>query len=68
MREGIEAPDIAVLLRGDAGTTALFAQVLAGYGIPVSHDRRVALPARGSAPACSPAPGPRCPAAPPPTC
>ena len=43
MRHGIEARDIAVLLRGDAGTTALFAQVLAGYGIPVSHDRRVAL-------------------------
>jgi len=43
MRQGIEAPDIAVLLRGDAGTTALFAQVLAGYGIPVTHDRRVAL-------------------------
>jgi len=43
MRQGIEPPDIAVLLRGDAGTTALFAQVLAGYGIPVSHDRRVAL-------------------------
>ena len=31
-----------MLLRGDAGATALFAQVLAGYGIPVSHDRRVA--------------------------
>ena len=43
MRQGIEAPDIAVLLRGDAGATALFAQVLAGYGIPVSHDRRVPL-------------------------
>ena len=43
MRHGIEARDIAVLLRGDAGTTALFAQVLAGYGIPVAHDRRVAL-------------------------
>jgi hypothetical protein len=43
MRQGIEPPDIAVLLRGDAGTTALFAQVLAGYGIPVSHDRRVPL-------------------------
>ena len=43
MRQGIEAPDIAVLLRGDAATTALFAQVLAGYGIPVSHDRRVPL-------------------------
>ena len=43
MRQGIAPPDIAVLLRGDAGTTALFAQVLAGYGIPVSHDRRVAL-------------------------
>jgi RecB family exonuclease len=43
LRQGIEAPDIAVLLRGDAGTTALFAQVLAGYGIPVSHDRRVPL-------------------------
>src|SRR5215210_5965727 len=43
MRQGIEAPDIAVLLRGDAGTVALFAQVLAGYGIPVSHDRRVPL-------------------------
>ena len=43
MRQGIEAQDIAVLLRGDAATTALFAQVLAGYGIPVSHDRRVPL-------------------------
>ena len=43
MREGMEPPEIAVLLRGDAGTTALFAQVLAGYGIPVSHDRRVPL-------------------------
>ena len=43
MRQEIEAHDIAVLLRGDAATTALFAQVLAGYGIPVSHDRRVAL-------------------------
>ena len=43
MRQGIEAADIAVLLRGDAGTTALFAQVLAGYGIPVSHDRRQTL-------------------------
>jgi hypothetical protein len=43
MRQGIEPPDIAVLLRGDAATTALFAQVLAGYGIPVSHDRRVRL-------------------------
>jgi len=43
MRQGIEPPDIAVLLRGDAATTALFAQVLAGYGIPVSHDRRVPL-------------------------
>ena len=27
----------------DGATTALFAQVLAGYGIPVSHDRRVPL-------------------------
>src|SRR5829696_8442943 len=43
MRQGIEPPEIAVLLRGDAGTAALFAQVLAGYGIPVSHDRRVPL-------------------------
>src|SRR5215218_1970350 len=43
MRQEIEAHDIAVLLRGDAATTALFAQVLAGYGIPVSHDRRVPL-------------------------
>jgi RecB family exonuclease len=43
MRQGIEPREIAVLLRGDAATTALFAQVLAGYGIPVSHDRRVAL-------------------------
>jgi RecB family exonuclease len=43
MRKGIEPQDIAVLLRGDAGTAALFAQVLAGYGIPVSHDRRTAL-------------------------
>jgi hypothetical protein len=43
MRQGIEAPDIAVLLRGDAATASLFAQVLAGYGIPVSHDRRVPL-------------------------
>jgi hypothetical protein len=43
MRQEIEPPDIAVLLRGDAATTALFAQVLAGYGIPVSHDRRVPL-------------------------
>jgi RecB family exonuclease len=43
MRKGIEAQDIAVLLRGDAGTAALFAQVLAGYGIPVTHDRRVSL-------------------------
>ena len=43
MRHGIEAADIAVLLRGDAATAALFAQVLAGYGIPVSHDRRVPL-------------------------
>ena len=43
MRQGIEPSDIAVLLRGDAGTTALFAQILSGYGIPVSHDRRVPL-------------------------
>jgi hypothetical protein len=43
MRQGIEPPEIAVLLRGDAGAAALFAQVLAGYGIPVSHDRRVPL-------------------------
>ena len=43
MRKGIEPADIAVILRGDAGTAALFAQVLAGYGIPVSHDRRVPL-------------------------
>jgi RecB family exonuclease len=43
MRQGIEPAEIAVLLRGDAGTTALFAQVLGGYGIPVSHDRRVPL-------------------------
>ena len=43
LRQGIEAPDIAVLLRGDAGVTALFAQVLVGYGIPVTHDRRVPL-------------------------
>jgi PD-(D/E)XK nuclease superfamily len=43
MRQGIDAADIAVLLRGDAATTALFAQVLAGYGIPVSHDRRQLL-------------------------
>jgi ATP-dependent helicase/DNAse subunit B len=43
MRQGIDAPEIAVLLRGDGATTALFAQVLAGYGIPVSHDRRVPL-------------------------
>ena len=43
MRQGIEPADIAILLRGDAGTTALFAQVLAGYGIPVSHGRRVPL-------------------------
>ena len=43
MRQGIDAPDIAVLLRGNAAGAALFAQVLAGYGIPVAHDRRVAL-------------------------
>ena len=43
MRQGVEAADIAVLLRGDEETAALMAQVLAGYGIPVSHDRRVAL-------------------------
>jgi len=43
MRQGIDAPEIAVLLRGDGATTALFAQVLAGYGIPVSHDRRVPM-------------------------
>src|SRR5215218_3175254 len=43
LRRGIDAPDIAVLLRGDAGAAALFAQVLAGYGIPVTHDRRVPL-------------------------
>jgi ATP-dependent helicase/DNAse subunit B len=43
MRQGVEPADVAVILRGDAGTAALFAQVLAGYGIPVSHDRRVRL-------------------------
>ena len=43
MRQGVEPREIAVLLRGDAATTALFTQVLAGYGIPVSHDRRVPL-------------------------
>ena len=69
MRKGIEAPDIAVLLRGDAGTTALFAQVLAGYGIPVTpRPPRDGSPGRGSAPASSPAPARRCPAAPPRTC
>ena len=41
MRQGVAPDDIAVLLRGDAGTVALFAQVLAGYDVPVSHDRRV---------------------------
>jgi len=41
MRKGIEPRDIAVLLRGDAATTALVAQVLTGYGIPVSHDHRL---------------------------
>ena len=41
MRKGIEPRDIAVLLRGDAATTALVAQVLEGYGIPVTHDHRV---------------------------
>ena len=55
MRQGIEPRDIAVLLRGDAATTALFAQVLAGYGIPVSaRPPGRARRARGSAPACSP--------------
>src|SRR3954447_15563038 len=43
MRKGVEPGDIAVILRGDEGTAALFAQVLAGYGIPVTHDRRVGL-------------------------
>jgi ATP-dependent helicase/DNAse subunit B len=43
MRQGIDPADIAVLQRGDAGTAALFAQVLAGYGIPVTHERRVRL-------------------------
>src|SRR4030095_6219006 len=43
MRQGIEPAEIAVLLRGDAGTTALFAQVLGGSGTTVSHDRRVPL-------------------------
>ena len=43
MRQGIEPADVAVLLRGDAATAALFAQMLAGYGIPVSNDRRVPL-------------------------
>ena len=41
MRKGVGVEDIAVLLRGDAATTALFAQVLAGYGIPVAHEREV---------------------------
>jgi len=41
MRKGIEPRDIAVLLRGDAATTALVAQVLDGYGIPVTHDHRL---------------------------
>jgi ATP-dependent helicase/DNAse subunit B len=44
MRQGIEPPDIAVLLRGDAGTTALFAQVLAGLRDP--RQPRPARPAR----------------------
>ena len=43
MRQGLEPADIAVILRSDAGTTALVAQVLAGYGIPVSYDRRIPL-------------------------
>src|ERR687897_2305714 len=43
MRKGIEPRDIAVLLRGDAATTAVVAQVLAGYGIPVAHDHRLAF-------------------------
>jgi RecB family exonuclease len=41
MRLGMAADDIAVLVRGDEGTAALFAQVLGGYGIPVVHDVRV---------------------------
>jgi len=42
MRDGVAAEDIAVLLRG-SGPRALFEQVLAGYGIPVSHARTLPL-------------------------
>ncbi len=64
MRQGIEPPDIAVLLRGDSGTTALFAQILSGYGIPVSHEPpRAVRPHAGSAPASWRARAPRSPAA-----
>ena len=44
MRQGIAAPDIAVLLRGDAGVTALFAQVLGRLRDP--GEPRPARPAR----------------------
>src|SRR5215210_3913383 len=42
MRDGVAPEEIAVLLRG-GGSAALFGQVLAGYGIPVGHARRVPL-------------------------
>ncbi len=42
MRDGVAPEDIAVLVRGSA-TAGLFAQVLAGYEIPVAWSRRVPL-------------------------
>src|SRR5215210_813411 len=42
MRDGVAPEEIAVLVRGEP-SAALFGQVLAGYGIPVGHARRVPL-------------------------
>ncbi len=69
MRKGIEPRDIAVLLRGDAATTALVAQVLDRLrhpGLATTTVSRSGAP--GSARACSPGRAPRCPTAAPATC
>ena len=61
--------DIAVLVRGGAAEAGVLGQVLDELRRP-GQPRRAGSrsAARGSAPACSPAPARRCPAARPPTC
>ena len=43
MREGVAPQDIAVLVRGGGRATAVLAQGLADYGVPVAPDARVPL-------------------------